>query len=374
MQKQTKYNLSETNIANLGSDLEKKIKEAAANKEIAWKNCGKAAGLQIWRIEKFKVKQCPTSSYGTFYDGDSYIILYAYKNPKTGALSYDIHFWLGHETTQDEAGTAAYKTVELDDWLHGNIHAHAVQHREIEGGESAQFLSYFTTPIKILHGGIESGFRHVEPEKYEPRLLQLSGKKKIRVQQVPLKRESLHSGDVFILDTGKHIYQMNSSKSSGLLHHKGMQVATAIESDRKGLAKITVLDSENDVEPGFWSFFGGFGPIQSAEDAGQHEGEKAHGDKRLMKVSDSTGSLEFTEVAVGSEISKSLLNSDDVFILDNGEEVFAWIGKNSSKDEKRTALDFAHKYVMDHNLPEHTPISRLVEGGENMTFKQSLKA
>jgi len=50
------------------------------------------------------------------YDGDSYIILNAYKkSPDSDVLSYDLHFWLGEETTQDEAGTAAYKTVELDD-------------------------------------------------------------------------------------------------------------------------------------------------------------------------------------------------------------------------------------------------------------------
>jgi len=41
------------------------------------------------------------------------------------AKKYDLHFWLGQNTTQDEAGTAAYKTVELDTLL-GDV---PVQHR-----------------------------------------------------------------------------------------------------------------------------------------------------------------------------------------------------------------------------------------------------
>lgn len=46
----------------------------------------------------------------------------------SGKLTYSIHFWLGTETTQDESGTAAYKTVELDDSLGGGI----TQFREVQ--------------------------------------------------------------------------------------------------------------------------------------------------------------------------------------------------------------------------------------------------
>lgn len=71
-----------------------------------------------------------------FYDGDSYIVLHSVKlddgssdsTDGDGArcLSHDI-FWLGAHTTQNEAGTAAYKTVELDEFLHGAV----TQHREL---------------------------------------------------------------------------------------------------------------------------------------------------------------------------------------------------------------------------------------------------
>ena len=47
---------------------------------------------------------------------------------------------------QDEYGTAAYKTVELDTFLEDK----PVQHRECEGHESDLFLSYFAEGIMYV--------------------------------------------------------------------------------------------------------------------------------------------------------------------------------------------------------------------------------
>ena len=52
--------------------------------------------------------------------GDSYIVLDTYKeDDESDELKYNLHFWIGKYSTQDEYGTAAYKTVELDTF-HGD--------------------------------------------------------------------------------------------------------------------------------------------------------------------------------------------------------------------------------------------------------------
>jgi hypothetical protein len=100
-------------------------------------NIGSEVGLYLWRIEKLLPVRI-LEVKGKFYQGDAYILLSVSKT-KSNALIRSIHFWLGSESSQDEQGIAAYKTVELDDSLSGS----AVQYREVEGNESQLFLSYF---------------------------------------------------------------------------------------------------------------------------------------------------------------------------------------------------------------------------------------
>jgi gelsolin len=367
MLKQKEYNFADSNIANIGSDLDKKIRQAAAQTEKAWTNAGKELGLQIWRIEKFTVQSVPRDTYGTFYSGDSYIVLNTYKKKDSPKFLWDVHFWLGKYTTQDEAGTAAYKTVELDDLLGGD----PVQHREVQGHESDLFLSYFKNEIKLLDGGVDSGFRHVEPEKYRARLLHIKGKRKVRVTEVELSHKSLNSGDVFILDAGLKILQWNGSKAGPQEKMKGAQLSRALADERKGLPKISVLEETGKDLAEFWTVIGGQGPVKSAEEGGDDlEHEKAT-EKRLFQLSDASGKMEFKEVGKGAAIKRSMLDSNDVFILDTGAEVYAWIGKGSSKDEKKKAMQYAQEYLIKYKRPLFLPITRILEGGANETFESS---
>ncbi|KAJ2996848.1 hypothetical protein HDV02_006101 [Globomyces sp. JEL0801] len=277
-------------------------------------------------------------------------------------LLHDVHFWLGLETTQDEAGTAAYKTVELDTFLLGL----PVQHREVQGAESKLFLSYFKKLV-IMAGGIETGFKHVGPKEYRSRLLQISGaNNRIVVREVPKTRDSLNDSDCFILDMGLQIYQFNGEKASGQEKHKAMEYAHAVAGERKSAIVKVFEQNDSDATP-FWDGVGGKGPVRKV-DPKQHLQQTK---KTLLKVSDSTGPLTTTVVAQDASIKKSLLSSDDVFILDSGIDVYIWVGKNASAQEKASALEVAMKYLVENNKPPTTHISRILEGGDNQEFNAS---
>jgi hypothetical protein len=72
--------------------------------------------------------------------------------------------------------------------------------------ESQLFMSYFKGGVFYLEGGVESGFKHVEPKTYEKKLYIVKGKRYPRVWTVEMKADSINEGDVFILDMGMELY------------------------------------------------------------------------------------------------------------------------------------------------------------------------
>ena len=218
----SKVSWKDTNLALIGSRLDHKMKRAAAARESAWVDgggIGQGPGLHIWRIEQFQVKPWPKEQYSHFHKGDSYIVLNSYYKNRTTqtSLNHDIHIWIGQESSQDEYGTAAYKMVEADDYLGGV----AVQHRQIQGHEDDKFQGYFES-LEYLDGGIESGFRHVEPDRHHPVLFQVKShgtrvKIHMTLTQLPLLKSSLNAGDSFILFAGPaHVWCWHGHSSHPL--------------------------------------------------------------------------------------------------------------------------------------------------------------
>lgn len=61
----------------------------------------------------------------------------------SSSLCYDIHYWIGSQSSQDEQGAAAVYTIQLDEYLGST----PVQHREVQDHESDAFRGYFKNGI-----------------------------------------------------------------------------------------------------------------------------------------------------------------------------------------------------------------------------------
>uniref|UniRef100_A0A6U2ZDQ2 Gelsolin-like domain-containing protein n=1 Tax=Entomoneis paludosa TaxID=265537 RepID=A0A6U2ZDQ2_9STRA len=362
--------LDESNLAHIGSDEDKAAREKAAGLEVNWQGAGEAVGLQIWRVENkrdehgapdFGINTWPKSRYGEFYNGDSYIVLHTHKDPDSEAFLYDIYFWIGSESSQDEYGVAAYKANELDDLL-GDV---PVQHRETEGMESEEFINLFVPyhGVRYLDGGIDSGFRHVEVDegsvpKMPTRLYHVRRTHKItRCKQVPVTGHSLNQGDAFLLDTGAKILTWYGSSASPFEKERAAEMAYNMVQSRGGHSRAEI--DVGDDHAIFWYLMGGKTPIKAADEVIDAE-EPESIEPKMWRVHEEESRLKITTVFA----EKDSLDSDDVFLLDVGKEVYIWVGKGASSREKQQAMVVVQTHLKNFHREKNTKVSRVLEGQE----------
>lgn len=350
LRKAKKYDWKDSNLALFGSDIEKNVKREAAATEEAWQGAGEKVGLQIWQIVEFKVTHWPKEDYGKFYDGDSFIILNTYKNKESDELLFDVHFWIGKSSSQDEYAVAAYKTVELDTFLMDK----PVQHREVMNNESELFKSYFED-ICIMKGGVKSGFNRITPKEYKSRLLKFNdeGRNQVTMTEVAYVKESITSDNVYIIDNGLDLYQVNGSRSDKDERMKALQWVQKVKSER-GNARSHVIDEKH--------------RIMSTLPSGEVDSEEEPIDDdfvpTIKKLSDAEGHLKMSDT---TGFSKSVLNSNDVFVVDTGKQCFVWIGAKASVDERRRGMEYAHNYLRTTKHPI-VPITVVKEGQSSKDF------
>jgi len=393
MQKPGRISWRDTNLALIGSELDHKVKAAAAEGEEAWDGIGKKVGIYVWRVEKFLIKPWPKNQYGQFFRGDSYIILNSFGSDPNN-LQHDIHIWIGSESTQDEYGTAAYKMVEADDYLGGA----AVQHRQIEGKEASEFVDYFDH-LEYLDGGIETGFNKVEPTKEKPLFFKFrvrENTKKGELVQVPLSTSSMDSGSGFILFADKGTVWAWHGKDFKIMEkiactHQGEKLCT--------LGTVTVLaqGDGDDEETEFWDY------LKGGSSSGSSGGDKSRSiggatksrDVGLLKeykpklfLVDSDPTKELKQVGFGELIkraaslklgggggflNRSSLDDSNVFLLDTGWKIFIWVGKAADSGEKVAALGAADQYAEMEPRARELPVTVLKAGQERSGFMSYFK-
>eukprot|EP00730_Choanoeca_flexa_P008954 TRINITY_DN12561_c0_g5_i1.p1 TRINITY_DN12561_c0_g5~~TRINITY_DN12561_c0_g5_i1.p1 ORF type:complete len:835 (+),score=300.76 TRINITY_DN12561_c0_g5_i1:1495-3999(+) len=339
----------------------------------SFKGVGQKPGLEIWRVEKLAVvKKSPSDKAykGHLHEGDAYIVLQT--KQKANSLERHIYFWLGKESSQDEQGVAAYKTVELDQSLGDE----PTQHREVQDHESDAFMGLFKDGLQYLPGGVATGFKHVDKEgEHRSRLLHVKGRRKIRVSEVPMEANSLNEGDVFILDAYMDLFQWNGKDASRLEKTKAMQMIQKIrDEERGGNAKITVIDQGKDDDSAFWSTMGVGKPgkIKSAAEGGDDKGHERSAVKNvtLYKVSDASGSMQVTEISE-KPYKKEQLDTNDAFIVDCGAAgIYVWVGRGASKEERAFSMRTGTDFIKQKGYPNHTPVTRVVEKAETPDFKE----
>lgn len=386
------YDWRDSNVALVNSDIDHKVKHQSASTEPAWNNgmIGSEPGLFIWRIEDFQVVPWPKEKYGAFHEGDSYIVLKSDRIKKNAndqgseeendKLVHDIFFWLGSHTTQDEAGTAAYKTVELDEFLHGT----ATQHRELQSLPSDAFSALFPR-LKILRGGVRSGFTHVETNE-EPvhvdTLLRIfkhpsagAGRDSILVHEVEPVWQSLDEDDVFVLDKGdkifvwqgKHCAPMEKLKAAQVVNDmtiaKHVEVEVLSQAEARSKVVVDYLGG-GDINP-LETTFKAPRPISSATEREA---------KKLFRLSDSDGELSFSLTKEGNGIGIADLDGQDVFLLDVGKTVWVWEGKGASRAEKAMWLKVVQRYVAQQGDAAGVSFAKVSQGNEGRAFVTALQA
>ncbi|KAJ0065402.1 hypothetical protein NL108_009523 [Boleophthalmus pectinirostris] len=306
--------------------------------------------VQIWRVEGGDKVAVDASTYGQFYGGDCYLVLYSYKCG--GRTKHIIYTWQGKKCSKDELGGSAILTVQLDDSMGGV----ATQVRVTQGKEPAHLVSLFKgNPMVVYLGGTSRDGGQSSPGETRLFHIRLSSTKATRAVEVEPTASSLNTNDVFVLKTCDGVYLW---KGVGAAEEE-MGAAQYVASLLGG----SVTEVEEKREPdSFWAALGGKKEYQTSKTL-----QNAMKPPRLFACSNKTGRLIAEEVP--RDFSQIDLATDDIMILDAWDQLYVWIGKDASDEEKEGVGKIAQDYInSDPAGRRGTPIVTFKQGEEPPCF------
>ncbi|XP_074067785.1 gelsolin isoform X3 [Macrotis lagotis] len=309
---------------------------------------------QIWRIEGADKVPVDPSTYGQFYGGDSYIILYYYQH--AGRQGQIIYNWQGADSSQEERATAAILTVQLDEELDGT----PVQSRVVQGKEPAHLMSLFGgKPMIIYKGGTSREGGQTAPASTRLFQVRSSSSGATRAVEVTPTASELNSNDAFVLKTPSSAYLWVGEGASNTEKSGARELLSVLRAR-------SVQVTEGSEPDSFWEALGGKAAYRTSPRLKDKKLD-AH-PPRLFACSNKIGRFVIEEVP--GEFMQEDLATDDVMLLDTWDQVYVWVGKDSQEEEKREALTSAKRYIETDpaNRDPRTPITIVKQGFEPPSF------
>lgn len=332
---------------------------------------GSRAGVLLWRMQNFYPVEVDELEFGKFYTGDCYIVLETFLTVSKD-LDHRIFFWIGAESSLDKKASAAIHAVNLRNYLK----VQQPNTREEQDEESQQFTRLFDHKISYIEGGTDSGFYETKAEVRPVRLFLLKGQGSLRATAVPLSPTWLSSQDTFLLDVDQKnvMYIWQGRDVGSVTVKKALLFAEKAAKLAEKVGKtVEIVHVKQDSEPLiFWRLMG-LKDAPKPNTIGVDFVVSTH-KARLMEMRMGEGFLELPQVIpAGKDISQSMLKTTGVYILDDYDDLFVWVGKKSSRLVRAAAQRVAMELQKVMPRPSHFMVSRVVEGNEHQMFKSKFR-
>uniref|UniRef100_A0A8C4EM68 Macrophage-capping protein n=1 Tax=Dicentrarchus labrax TaxID=13489 RepID=A0A8C4EM68_DICLA len=283
--------------------------------------------VQIWRVDNGEKVPVDPSSYGHFYGGDCYLILYSYR---VGGREQHI----------------IYTCVIL----------YELRVRVTQGQEPAHLMSLFQGKPMIIHSGGTSR-KGGQSQAASTRLFHIrqSSSRATRAVEVEASASNLNTNDVFVLKSPNALFVWRGVGASD----EEMEAAKHVV----GYLGGTASQVSEGKEPGdFWSALGGKKEYQTSKSL-----QNVVSPPRLFGCSNKIGRLVVEEVP--GDFTQSDLATDDVMLLDTWDQIFLWVGNDANAEERTGAPKIAKEYVdSDPSGRRGLPITTIKQGAEPPTF------
>jgi len=306
---------------------------------------------KIFKIVDSEREEVEEENYGIFNSSDCYIISYTYETPKGRPESY-IYYWLGNNAGTAIETAAAFQVVQLDG---EEFNGDATQVRVEEGKEPNHLIAMFGGGMAIVTSmEARNALFHIR----------LNRANQIKAYEIECKASNLNSNDTFLLvKEGGSDFGFDEASIAWVGKGGDAKEMEALQklAEKIGATEIETIEEGSESDE-FWELLGG----QDEYFTLPRTNNKPR-PPRAFECSNATGN--FVPEEICGIIHQNDLEPSNVFILDTWDNVFIWLGNESSNSEQEAVQDLAKEYLASSpSKRKGTPIITVHQGKEPITF------